>query len=417
LELLKILPDSRERAQQELTLQIALGAPLMATKGFTAPEVESVYTRARELCQQIGDPLQHFSVLDGLWSFHHMRADLEITRAIAHQALTLAHQTHNTLFLARAHNRLGTVLSFLGDQASAWDQLEQGLTLVDSQPLRSQDFILVSDPALNIRSHAARLLWLLGFPDQALKRGAEAVILAREQGQAASLCIPLTFAAWCHLFRGKADKARELADTLITVATEHGFAYHSGMGMVMLGRALVQQGQLEEGLVQFRQGWTEQQATGSRLNRPYNLAFLAETYGKMRQTTEGLSLVTEALSVVHATQEAWWEAELYRLKGQLTLQQFQVSGFKFQVADLQPLTLDPQAEAEACFLKAIEIARRQSAKSLELRAATSLARLWQQQGKQHEAHKLLSDIYGWFTEGFDTKDLQETKTLLESSSS
>jgi predicted ATPase len=263
----------------------------------------------------------------------------------------------------------------------------------------------VSDPTLGIRSHAARLLWLLGFPDQALKRGDEAVALAREQRHAASLCVPLTFAAWCHLFRGEADKARELADTLIAVAAEHGFAYHSGMGMAMLGRALVQQGQLEEGLVQFRRGWTEQQATGSRLNRPYHLAFLAETYGKMGQTNEGLFLVTEALAVVYSTQEAWWEAELHRLKGELLLAQEDV---RLQAIGLR----EKSEEAERCFHKAIAIAQKQQAKSLELRAVMSLARLWQSQGKTADARLLLTEIYDWFTEGFDTKDLQEAQALL-----
>ena len=400
-------------------MQIALGAPLRATKGLAAPEVETVYTRARELCQQIGDPLQHFAVLDGLANIHHMRADLEMAKAIINQAFTIAEQTQNPLFLARAHNGLGAALSFLGDQAAAWNQLEQGLILADSLPLRSPDLGLVFDPALDIRTHAARLLWLLGFPDYALKRGTEAVALAREQGQAASLCVPLFFAAWCRLFRGEADKARELAETLITVAIEHGFAFSSAIGLMMRGRALVQQGQLKEGLAQFRQGWTERQATGSRLNHPYNLAFLAETYGKMGQTTEGLALVTEALVVVHTTQEAWWEAELYRLKGELTLQQsraslgqVKTSQDKSEDTNPQPLTPNVQSEAETCFLKAMDIARKQQAKSLELRAVMSLARLWQQRGKHAEARQILAEIYGWFTEGFDTKDLQEAKTLL-----
>jgi class 3 adenylate cyclase/predicted ATPase len=439
LNWLKTLPDTPARAQQELTVQIALGAPLRETKGFAAPEVKNVCTRARELCQQIGEPVQHFAVLDGWANFHHMRGDLETAKAIINQAFPIAEQTQNPLFLARAHNGLGAALSFLGDQVAAWDQLEQGLTLADSLPLRSANVGLVFDPALDSRTHAARLLWLLGFPDHALRRGTEAVALAREQGQAATLCVPLTFAAWCHLLRGEADKARELADALIAVATEHGFAFSAGMGKMLRGRALVQQGQLEEGLILFQQGWTERQATGSRLNHPYNSAFLAETYGKMGQTIEGLTLVTEALTVVQATHEAWWAAEIYRLKGELTLQletrdwRLETGSSSPQASSLKPLApMEVAREAEEYFLKAIEIAKKQQAKSLELRAVMSLVRLRQQQSQDHatrttqhgssstqhvprtklaEAHQMLSEIYTWFTEGFDTKDLQEAKAL------
>jgi predicted ATPase len=190
---------------------------------------------------------------------------------------------------------------------------------------------------------------------------------------------------------------------------------------------MVQQGRLEEGLTQFRQGWTEQQATGARLNRTYHLAFLAETCGKMGQTTEGLTLVKEALAVIQTTQEAWWEAELYRLKGELTLQQLKVQGSTSDVT-ISPASggYSPEAEVEACFLKAIAVAQKQQAKSLELRAVMSLVRLRQQQAalesrdthhvtraKLDEVHRLLLEIYHWFTEGFDTKDLQEAKALLE----
>jgi predicted ATPase len=186
-----------------------------------------------------------------------------------------------------------------------------------------------------------------------------------------------------------------------------------GQGSVLQGWALAEQGQSEEGMSQIRQGLATCQAVGAGVFRSYNLALLAETYGKAGQAEDGLAALAKALTVVDNTGERFYEAELYRLKGQLTLQQFQVSGSTFPVADPHPLTLDPQAEAEARFFKAIAIAQRQQAKSLELRAATSLARLWQRQDKQKEAHALLAEIYNWFTEGFDTKDLQEARALLE----
>ncbi len=187
-------------------------------------------------------------------------------------------------------------------------------------------------------------------------------------------------------------------------------------GTGLRGWALAEQGQGEEGIVQIRQGLSAWQATGAELARPYILALLAEAYGKGGQAEEGLSVLAEALAVVDKTGERCHEAELYRIKGELTRQKFQVSGSKFQVPPSpQPLIPSPQAEAEAeaCFHTAIEIARRQQAKSLELRAVMSLSRLWQQQGKKEEARQMLSEIYSWFTEGFDTADLQEAKALLE----
>ncbi|HKA52919.1 MAG TPA: hypothetical protein VKJ47_04590, partial [Candidatus Binatia bacterium] len=191
--------------------------------------------------------------------------------------------------------------------------------------------------------------------------------------------------------------ARERAEALIILATEHGFPWWLAWGKMVQGWVLTKQGQVQEGITQMHQ-----------LNRtPSTLALLAEAYGKVGQIEEGFTLLAEALAVVDKTGARVSEAELYRLKGELILQ----SGVKTPI--LQSAFRNPQLEAEACFLKAIEIARRQQAKSLELRATVSLARLWQQQGKKGAAHRMLAEIYGWFTEGFDTKDLQEAKALLE----
>jgi len=192
----------------------------------------------------------------------------------------------------------------------------------------------------------------------------------------------------------------------MALATEQGFAVLLAQGTTSQGWALVEQGQGEEGIARIGQGLTAHQATGSEIARPTYLALLAEAYGKVGRVEEGLNALAEALAVVDKTGERYHEAELYRLKGQLTLQKFQVSGSKFQVTN-------PQKEAEECFLKAIEIARKQQAKSLELRAVMSLSRLWQQQGKRDEARPMLAEIYNWFTEGFDTADLKEAKALLK----
>jgi predicted ATPase len=215
---------------------------------------------------------------------------------------------------------------------------------------------------------------------------------------------------------------------VIALATEQGFVFDLAMGTILRGWALAEEGQGEEGIAQIRQGLAAYQATRAELVRPYFLALLAEAYRKVGQTEDGLAALAEALSLVDKTGECWYGAELYRLKGALTLQKFQVQGSKFQVENPQSAFRNPQSEAEACFLKAIDIAHRQQAKSLELRAVMSLVRLRQQQAAQpesritqhetrtklDEAHQMLSEIYHWFTEGFDTKDLQEAKALLDS---
>jgi predicted ATPase len=257
-------------------------------------------------------------------------------------------------------------------------------------------------------------LWLCGYPDRALKSVHDALALARELAHPYSLAWGLYIAAANHQFRREERAVHEWADAAISLATEQGFPLWVAMGAMLRGWALAEQGQGEEGIAQLRQGLAAYRATGAEEIRAYFLALLAEACGKAGQAEEGLSVLAEALAFVHDTRERFHEAELYRLKGELTLQQqVHAPSSEFNVASLQHRTPNTQAEAEACFLKAIEIARRQQAKSLELRAVMSLARLWQQQGKKDDARQMLAEIYGWFTEGFDTKDLQEAKELLE----
>jgi predicted ATPase len=415
LELLKTLPDTPERSQQELTLQIALGIPLIAAKGYGVPEVEKAYTRARELCQQVGEaPPQLFSVLWGLFTFYYSQAEYETTRELGKQCLSLAQSVQDPDLLLEAHLLQGFPLYSLGEFAPAREQYEQGLALYDPQQHRSHAFLYGQDPGVCCGVYTAYALWHLGYPDQGLKKIHEAVTLAQELSHPFSLALALNWAAISHQFRREGHLAQERAEAAITLSTEQGFPFCVAWGTILRGWVLAEQGQEEEGIAQMRQGIAAWRATGAEVWRPYFLALLAEAYGKVGHTEEGLSVVAEALALVDKTGERFYEAELYRLKGELTLQQFQVSGSKFQVENSSESRVrSPAAEAEACFWKAIEIARKQQAKSWELRAATSLARLWQQQGKPREAHEMLAEIYGWFTEGFDTKDLQDAKALLE----
>ena len=238
--------------------------------------------------------------------------------------------------------------------------------------------------------------------------------MAQELHHPFSSAWALTRAAFHHELRQDGKLAQEWAEALIKLSSEQGFPYWVAQGRIVRGWALAEQGQGEEGIKQIQQGMAGAQVTGVEVSRPYHLVLLAKAYGRTGQGEEGLTVLTEALTVMNKTGERWCEAELYRLKGQLTLQKFQVSGSKFQVQEsLKSEVRGPELEAEEYFLKAIEIARKQQAKSLELRTVTSLSRLWQSQGKKEQARQVLAEIYGWFTEGFDTKDLQEAKVLLE----
>ncbi len=425
LELLKTLPDTPERSQQEIRLQLTLGPSLMATKGLGAPEAERVYIRARDLCEQMGESPQLFRVLSGLWVVYHVQGKLQTSRELGEQLLTLAQRLQYPLFLLGAHEALGTSLLWLGEFPPARVHLEQGISLYDPQKRRSHAFRAVQDPGVDCRSFTAMALWFLGYPDQALKRIHEAVALAQELAHPYSIGYALSHAAIVHQNRREEQATQECAEAAIALCTEHGFPLFLAVSSIERGWALAAQGQETESIAQIRQGLAVYRTTGSGINWPFLLLLLAEAYGKAGQAEEGLTALAEALAVVDKTEERWWEAELYRLKGELTLQSKQVEDKsktsrrqvknKSEVTNSQRPTPSTQAEAEAeaCFLRAVEIARHQQAKSWELRATTSLARLWQQQGKKQQAHKMLAEVYNWFTEGFDTKDLQEARMLLE----
>jgi predicted ATPase len=246
-------------------------------------------------------------------------------------------------------------------------------------------------------SFAARVLWYLGYPDQGLARNHKAVTLAQQSTHPFSVGFALSVAAIVHQFRCQGHAAQESAEAAINLATEQGFPFWMAHSSILRGWALAHQGQAKEGIEQIHQGLTAFRATGAEIHRPYWLALLAEAYGTMGQPEAGLAVLAEALTLADKTGERWYEPEIYRLKGALLLQQSAAN----------------HDEAQACFHHALEIARAQQAKSLELRTATSLSRLWQQQGKRAEAYELLAPVYGWFTEGFDTADLQEAKMLLQ----
>jgi predicted ATPase/DNA-binding winged helix-turn-helix (wHTH) protein len=402
LELLKTLPDTSERTRKELTLQIALGLALMATRGIAAPEVEQAYARARELCRQIGETPQLFPVLVGLFRFYLVRAELQTAHELGKQCLSLAQKVQDSALLLEAHMALGPPLLFLGEMASAREQTERGIALYDPHQHCSHAFLYALDPGAICLSIAALSLWCLGYPNQALQRSHEALALAQELTHPLSQAFTLFVAAMLRQFRREGQAAKEQGEAVMALSDEQGFSQWLAQGTIVWGAALAEQGQEEEGMVRIRQGLAAHQAMGAGLWRPCYLAFLVEVYRRLGLVEEGLAALAEALALTDKTGERWHEAELYRLRGELTLAQSSVP------------SLEPRVkEVEEDFLRAIGVARKQEAKLLELRAVMSLARLWQQQGQRAEAHKLLSDVYHWFTEGFDTKDLQEATALLE----
>jgi predicted ATPase len=405
LALLKNLPETLERTQHELTVQITLGAPLIATKGYAASEVGATFARARELCQQLGQTSQLVPVLWGLFVFYLVRGEIQAAHELAERLLGLAQSSKEPESLLWAHHSAGASTLWLGEFTRAREHQEHGIALYAPQQHQSHAFLYGHDPGMACLSYASIALWLLGFPDQARRRSEEALALARRLAHPNSLAYALDFAALLSQFLREGQRVQELADDAMTLTSEQKIPFWLAWGVMLQGWALGEQGQAE-GLVQLRQGLAAYQATGAGVLHMYFLALLAEAYGKQRQPEQGLMLVAEALVETDRTESRFYEAELYRLKGELILQS--------NGQNSPSLVRNLETEVEECFRKAIEIARRQSAKSLELRAVMSLAKLWQQQqGKVKEAHQLLSEIYGWFTEGFDTKDLQEAKALLE----
>jgi class 3 adenylate cyclase/predicted ATPase len=397
LALLQTLPETSERTQREVDVHIALGASLIATKGFAAPEVGQTYTYARQLCHHLDDVHHRFPVLRGLWNYYVTRAELRTAHALGEELLTLAQQAQDSAMLLAAHRALGTTLLHLGAPASAHTHFAQGIALYNPQQHRTSAFRYGEDSGVICHSFAAWALWSLGYPEQGLTRSQEAVTLGQQIAHPFSLSFALSCAAQFHQHRREGRATQERAEATILLATEQGFPFWMAIGSSLRGWALAHQGQAQEGIAQIAQGLRAHRATGAEIARPYFLALLAEAHGVLGEPEAGLAVLTEALTLTETTGERFYESELYRLQGALLLQR----------------SSDHQAEAESCFHHALDIARNQQAKSLELRTATSLARLWQQQGKRQEAHDLLAPVYHWFTEGFDTADLKDTKALLD----
>jgi class 3 adenylate cyclase/predicted ATPase len=397
IELLQTLPETPEHTQHALNLYLALGAALQVAKGQAAPEVEHAYLQARALCQQVGETPQLVPVLFGLWRFYLVRSQLHTARELGDTLLRLAQPADDPALAVLAHYALGATWLYLGALPTARQHLEAGIARYTPDQSRAPMFRMGLDPGVGCRTYAAWTLWLLGYPAQALVHIHDALTLAQALSHPYSLALVRWWAAYVYQWRRDLPAVYEHAEAAVVLSTEQGFPLWAAAGTSLRGWALALQGESAAGMAQVRQGIAAWRATGAAMLVSYLCTILAEVCDRLGHPEDGLQALAEGYTLVEQHEERWWEAEVCRLRGVLLLRQ---SG-------------TPQAEAEAWLQRALDVARRQEAKALELRAAMSLARLWQQQGKQADARALLAPVYNWFTEGFDTTDLQEARALLE----
>ena len=396
LELLKDLPQGPERNALELELLLARGAPLLSVKGYASDDTGHNYRRAKDLSQEHSDSGHQFLAIRGLWVFHLVRGHLANARSLAEDLLVLAHREQSSDLLIEAHQALGSTYFFLGRFDEARTHLLTAKSLDDPSQHRSQALRFGQDSGITARIMLARTLWILGEGEQVEPLAREAMGMARELEHTFNLVFTLVALSWIYSTLRNAKRTRELTNEAIAVSTQYSFVLGLAWATVSQGWALAENGH-EDGLGTLQHGLAATRATGAGLNNTFTLALLAEIYLRQNRIDEGLAAIAEALKLAVTGGELFWHAELLRLKGELLLAQS-----------------DPSVQAaEECLCEALKIAQDQHATMLELRAATSLARLWRKLNKLDEAKRLLNSVYSRFNEGFDTRDLIEAKIVLE----
>ncbi|HME70904.1 MAG TPA: adenylate/guanylate cyclase domain-containing protein [Myxococcota bacterium] len=397
LALVATLPETRERHQMELGLQMAIRAPLGAARGWSHPENEQTYRRARELISQLGESPELPLVLAGMAATYFIKGHVATAAEVAQEALAAAERTGEAFDLLSAHYQVGEPLLFQGHFSQALHHFEQSLRLYNPSEHGSSAYTVGADRGVADHGHAAQCHVYLGHPDRALAVSEAAVALAKRVKHPLSLAHALADAAIVHFQRGELDRMRERAEELVGLAEELGLPFYLGGGRVFRGLARVKSGEGEAGIAEMQQAMAELAGIGAGVGAPALLCSLAEGLRKVGRHNDALGAL--GLGVAQSEQQGqhFWDAELHRLRAEILLDK---NG-------------NTASEAEALFRQSIEIAQRQEAKTFELRAATSLARLWQHQGKRDAARALLAPLYAWFTEGFDTRDLIEAKALLD----
>ena len=403
LDQIAAVPATPALRREEIKLQVALANALMHVEGYAAPETKAAVEQARvfieraeELGESPNDPLLLFSVLYGVWAVNALAFNGDTLRDLAAQFLALAEKQAATAPLLIAHRIMGVSLLYAGDFAKARMHLEQAIALYDPAEHRPLATRFGQDPAVHALSYRSLALWSLGYPEAAKVDIDHAISDAREIGQAATLMTALNNTGVTHICcRNYAAANAELGE-LVALADEKGALYWKVCGMASQGCLFAQTGKTSDAVRMLTSGITAYRSTGATLWAPFHLSNLATSYASLSQLEDAWRCVGEAMRAVATTKEKWFEAEVHRIAGDVAL-------------------LSPErdaAKAEAYFERALEVARRQQAKSWELRAAISLARLWRDQGKVQQAREVLAPVYGWFTEGFDTRDLKEAKALL-----
>ena len=388
LDLLKHLPDNRERDKQELDLQLALSSPLNAARGYTSPDLEATLDRGLLLGEELQEDDKVIQSLWGLWTVHFVRASLPRSRELAEQMSALAQRS--TTLLAESHHALGGSLTSLGELSLAKDHLERVLAHCESRDQHSRTTILGSDLCVFSHSWMSHNLWLVGSVDQAAEHSRRAILLANELDHPYSLALANAYASIQAQLRRDPEACRLSAERTLALCRKHGFAYYGEWGLILQGWVLCQEGAAEQAITSIEQGLENLRAAGAETRRPYYMSLLADAHRRAGRHDDARKVLDEALATAERNHDLWWSAELYRLSGELS---------------------EPRSAAP--FQQALEVARRQGSRSLELRAAVSLAGVWRQQSQRAEARRLVQQVLGQLTEGFDTPDLREARMLLE----
>jgi predicted ATPase len=399
LALLQKLNDTPDRARREVALQMIVAVQLQVSDGYAAAAAERAYARARELCEQDAEAPHLFEVLWGLWMFYEVSASLKNSQDLAKDLFKVAGEGRDTAHLVQAHLASAVTSLSLGNLAAAQEHAERGIALHDPERHGIQFYRYGQDSGVACRAFGALALWLLGYPERAAQRSREAVALGKHLRQPGTLALAEHFAAIVSLCRRDRQEALRSARALTAIANEHGLTFWQANGRILLGSALAGQPPLGCEIGQLLDGLTGLRATGAGTYHTYYLGLLAEAFGREGQLDQALRAASEALALACSSGENFYAAELHRLQGEFLIRK-DPSGTKC-------------AEAEACFTRALVIARQQHAKSLELRAALSLGRMQQARGQGRQAGGRLAEVYGWFTEGLDTPDLTDARAFLE----
>jgi predicted ATPase len=395
LALVETTPESLEKTKRELSLQLILGPALVVTRGWGSQESLTTYARAMELCQVLGNPPELFEALWGIFAFHVVRAEHRNAHALADRLLLIARQSQANAHFVMAQWAAAAPSFYLGDFEAAREQLERAHSLYDPREHDRLAWVYAQDPEMGCLAYWGLVSWYLGHADEARAKVLAASAHARRLSHPFSLGYALLFEIYlCQLLRDMAATRARLQE-LQSLAEEYDFALFRGYAMILRGWTSAEEGEKEHGIQLMSEGLAALDATGQILWRPYHLALVAEGHMKAGDIVEARGLIADALETALETDERYYEAELHRLKGELLMSD------------------DLQRESEDAFHRAIQIARKQSALSLELRATMSLSRLWQRQGRGEEARRVTFAVYGRFTEGFDTADLKEAGALIQ----